>query len=390
MKFFLYFFTNFFNTYNLCSEKENLISIPFEIINENENNNNLIENYLNSHIFITLNLDSHPIKFNIQNAYYSFSISNKKDENVSISTTEFSIIKKNEKNFTINNKNYSLKYFETNLNKNILGLSHTSYDGLTNDFNFMKNLKENVFYLNFFNNSFNIFNCFFYKNFKVNDLISFPVFLSKIHYLKNLWQILLNNIQLNEISISKIEENFIAKIEVDFELISIPKKFLNFFGKNLKNCQIKNIKNQKYESFNFNDSYTNYEYFECDEIKKINLSLIINDFNFQFDENDLFKKFNKKFYLLIVFGNDDLILGRIFLKKYKILFDVEKKNIYIDKNHIIIKEKIKKNEINFFLGLILILFFNFFVFYLFYKKFKTRKIKAYELEENFVYKNCDV
>ena len=384
--FFLYFLT--FNSC-LISEKENLLTLKFEITSE-KNTNNIIKNLLNSHIYTTLNLTSTLIKFNIQNAYYSFSISSEKNSSKSIATTEFSsVIKTNEKNFTINHKNYSLKFLETNFKKNIFGLSHSSYDDFSLEFNFMRNLNKNVFYFNFFNKSLNFFNCFYYKKFNVNELISFPIFLNKIHYLKNLWQIYFNNIQLNKKCISK-NENFLAKIEVDFELISIPKKFLNFFGKNLKNCQIKNIKNQKYESFNYNDSYTNYEYFECDEIKKINLSLIINDFNFQFDENDLFKKFNKKFYLLIVFGNDDLILGRIFLKKYKILFDVEKKNIYIDKNHIIIKEKIKKNEINFFLGLILILFFNFFVFYLFYKKFKTRKIKAYELEENFVYKNCDV
>ena len=37
----------------------------------------------------------------------------------------------------------------------------------------------------------------------------------------------------------------------------------------------------------------------------------------------------------------------------------------------------------------MLIVFNFFAFYAFYKKVKTRKIKAYELEENFVYKNVD-
>jgi hypothetical protein len=146
----------------------------------------------------------------------------------------------------------------------------------------------------------NFFNCFYYKKFNVNELISFPIFLNKIHYLKNLWQIVFNNIQLNKKCISK-NENFLAKIEVDFELISIPKKFLNLFEKNL-NCERKKITNEKYESFFYD--FTNYDYFECDEIKKINLSLIINDFNFQFDENDLFVKFNKKYYFLIIKFNN--------------------------------------------------------------------------------------
>jgi hypothetical protein len=200
-----------------------------------------------------------------------------------------------------------------------------------------------------------------------------------------LWQIVFNNIQLNKKCISK-NENFLAKIEVDFELISIPKKFLNLFEKNL-NCERKKIINEKYESFN--NDFINYDYFECDEIKKINLSLIINDFNFQFDENDLFVKFNKKFYFLIVFGNDDLILGRIFLKKYKILFDAENKKIYVDKNKIFINENVEKNEFLFCFIIVFLIGFNFFAFYAFYKKFKIRKIKAYELEENFVYKNVD-
>ena len=190
---------------------------------------------------------------------------------------------------------------------------------------------------------------------------------------------------MNKKCISK-NENFLAKIEVDFELISIPKKFLNLFEKNL-NCKRKKITNEKYESFFYD--FTNYDYFECDEIKKINLSLIINDFNFQFDENDLFVKFNKKYYFLIVFGNDDLILGRIFLKKYKILFDAENKKIYVDKNKIFINENVEKNEFLFCFIIVFLIGFNFFAFYAFYKKFKTRKIKAYELEENFVYKNVD-
>lgn len=380
--FFLYFLT--FNSC-LISEKENLLTLPFEITSE-KNTNNIIKNLLNSHIYTTLNLTSNLLKFNIQNAYYSFSISSEKNSSKSIETTEFSsVLKTNEKNFTINNKNYSLKFLETNFKKNIIGLSHSSYDDFSLEFNFMRNLNKNVFYFNFFNRSLNFFNCFYYKKFNVNELISFPIFLNKIHYLKNLWQIVFNNIQLNKKCISK-NENFLAKIEVDFELISIPKKFLNLFEKNL-NCERKKIINEKYESFN--NDFINYYYFECDEIKKINLSLIINDFNFQFDENDLFVKFNKKYYFLIVFGNDDLILGRIFLKKYKILFDAENKKIYVDKNKIFINENVEKNEFLFCFIIVFLIVFNFFAFYAFYKKFKTRKIKAYELEENFVYKNVD-
>ena len=112
--FFLYFLT--FNSC-LISEKENLLTLPFEITSE-INTNNIIKNLLNSHIYTTLNLTSNLLKFNIQNAYYSFSISSEKNSSKSIETTEFSsVLKTNEKNFTINQKNYSLKFLETNYKK---------------------------------------------------------------------------------------------------------------------------------------------------------------------------------------------------------------------------------------------------------------------------------
>ena len=180
--FFLYFLT--FNSC-LISEKENLLCLPFEITTE-KNTNNIIKNLLNSHIYTTLNLTSNLLKFNIQNAYYSFSISSEKNSSKSIETTEFSsVLKTNKKNFTINNKNYSLKFLETNFKKNIIGLSHSSYDDFSLEFNFMRNLNKNVFYFNFFNRSLNFFNCFYYKKFNVNELISFPIFFINFHYLKN-------------------------------------------------------------------------------------------------------------------------------------------------------------------------------------------------------------
>ena len=77
--FLIYFITNFFNIYNIYSfspKNKFPISIPFQIINENNNkiskNNDIINYYLNSHIFITIKINSSiPIKFNLQNAYYS-------------------------------------------------------------------------------------------------------------------------------------------------------------------------------------------------------------------------------------------------------------------------------------------------------------------------------
>ena len=86
--FFLYFLT--FNSC-LISEKENLLTLKFEITQE-KNTNNIIKNLLNSHIYTTLNLTSTLIKFNIQNAYYSFSISSEKNSSKSIATTEFSSV----------------------------------------------------------------------------------------------------------------------------------------------------------------------------------------------------------------------------------------------------------------------------------------------------------
>ena len=107
--------------------------------------------------------------------------------------------------------------------------------------------------------------------------------------------------------------------------------------------------------------------------------------NFTLNYNDLFYKFENKYYFLIVFyqnkRNYNWIFGSPFFKKYQMIFDKDKKIISIyekDDNH-----NISFAYIIIFILIVIIIFLVFYiVFYLFKNK---RKLRANEIDENFEY-----
>ena len=103
----------------------------------------------------------------------------------------------------------------------------------------------------------------------------------------------------------------------------------------------------------FENFYYNFSGFYCND--NINLKdkfetiyLYHKEFNFTFSlsYNDLFKIYNNKLYFLIYFKekNEDWVLGEIFLKKYFLIFDMERKTIGFYKKNNILNNNNKNNN----------------------------------------------
>ena len=112
---------------------------------------------------------------------------------------------------------------------------------------------------------------------------------------------------------------------------------------------------------------------------------------FELNKDDLFIEKNNTIYFLVYYHKimfPKWILGYPFLKKYRIVFDPEKKIIGIPNRNFIIKtEHLNKNQI-IIIFLILIIIFMFLIFIKFCLILKNkinRKIRANELEENYEY-----
>jgi len=206
---------------------------------------------------------------------------------------------------------------------------------------------------------------------------------SKFYIDKPIWGLDLENVYFNNEKINKLVDLCFFQIEIG--LIISPNYEKEFFEKNFFN------KNNCYEKNFISEDFNNFNYFICDSnvnIKKFNDIIFYNknlDMNFTLNYNDLFYKFENKYYFLIVFyqnkRNYNWIFGSPFLKKYQMIFDKDKKIISIyekDDNH-----NISFAYIIIFILIVIIIFLVFYiVFYLFKNK---RKLRANEIDENFEY-----
>ena len=175
--------------------------------------------------------------------------------------------------------------------------------------------------------------------------------------------------------------NFKGFIDVEFGLISAPYKMQFYFKDNYLN-----ITSCKSELI------SNYYIYNCDLNYKIenlkNLSFQIKGINYSFNltYQDLFFKNNNKYVFVIVFTNNeeikDWIMGEKFLRKYQLIFDLDKKIIgfYTPQNDSSTPFIIIFLLISFILITILLLI------YIFFRLKKPRKIRANELlDDNYDY-----
>ena len=209
---------------------------------------------------------------------------------------------------------------------------------------------------------------FYNFNWKIN--------FDKIYYLNE------NNFEFDLFLTAKFDLNFGGILANSNYQKNVNESFFNeYFNK--KKCENKIIKQKENNEI--------FYVYECD--KKININkfneniyFYSKEFNFTFvlDKNDLFLKFNDKIYFLVFFSDyfPNWILGEPFFKKFNMIFNQEKKIVGFYSDF----KKIKKNYdkiIIIFLLICLIVCLLFFINKIYFKK--NKKIRANELEDNYVY-----
>ena len=204
------------------------------------------------------------------------------------------------------------------------------------------------------------------------------------------WGIIFDNITSGDIEITERYKIFTSVLYLEdgiFYSNNIYKKIINnaFFNDYLEKniCYEKNIKS----SLN-----SEYQIYICDntiDIKKFpSLKFHLKNSNlvFEFNYNDLFDEYHNKVYFLVGFTKaTNWRIGKPFFKKYTVVFNQDKRTIGFYKN--------TKNNVNFFLKLILLIILGIIIILLLinlkYKKslnlFKSKRNKANELEEDITY-----
>ena len=388
------------------------INIPFNIekidFNYISNISNFFNYFIDSNIYINLSLGTPPNFISLFLSHYNFetylkynyscsltyNFNNKNYFDFSYSNIEYSKAYNMSDNLKINNKyfNFSFLYIDTfslynDKKRNILGLKLqpstgdiSSYRGL----NFIsqlkqKNITKNYLYsFKFKSNNFFDFNGEFIigKNIK-NNYYQKQAGLNLGSFY---WNFEFDKILYNNIS---YEINKNAYIKIEYGLIEAPYDFLLDLKKNF---------------FDINKCITineNLLYIYCNEnvnIKNIEIKFYIKSENyyFIFNYDNLFVKIDNKFLFLIISkkNNKSWTLGKIFLQKYNLYFNQDKKMIYW-KN---INNQ-KKN--NFFLFtykfLFILIIVLFIIILIIIKKFPKRKnIKNIIIDYIYLPKNDEI
>ena len=199
-----------------------------------------------------------------------------------------------------------------------------------------------------------------------------------------LWKFSIDEIYFDDKIIN--EKNFI-EIKIDIKGIIGTEKYnqyfkSNFIDKNNNKCQIDFSEDKKYK-FYYCDKNV-----DISKIKIIKFNNKVFNSSFEFNYKDLWIEFNEKLYYQIIFKNfilnnendNNWIFGELFLKKYLLLFNQDKKVIGIYEN--------KKMNFPFLIFLNIILVILVIVLGYYFKKFyklKPRKLRVNELEENYDY-----
>ena len=191
-----------------------------------------------------------------------------------------------------------------------------------------------------------------------------------------IWEFIVNNVKFGK---NVVEKNIFCDFNPSFEGLIGTNMFEKYINEIYFDQKIK-------DKICFKDSENYYTYYYCNEIKNFNNTSIFfeqNDINYSFEINskELFRKINNKYYFMIIFDNynsNKWFFGEIFLRKYKMTFDQEKKIIgfYRTPNN---PNNIKNNKIlkKIIIFLIILLCFLFISYYLVKKKKFFTKNKIY-------------
>ena len=184
-------------------------------------------------------------------------------------------------------------------------------------------------------------------------------------------------------------EDLYTKIDFSYTFIVASNKFKNFIS-------------ELFTKYYGNKCVLNkgrlHQYYSCDKnininkLENINIFYGKNNFTFVLTPSDLFTLYDDKLFYLICFSNSqtdsEWSLGSVFLKKFPLVFDQERKVIgyYADKEKIYDNTK-KYLKILLFISVIIIIVLLFFIIHHTY--FSKRKVRANELEENVEYKSIN-
>ena len=195
---------------------------------------------------------------------------------------------------------------------------------------------------------------------------------------------------------NKTVDSIITKslIKIEFGLLQAPFKLKKYFNDNFFNNKCK-------EKFYYKKNIT---LIHCDKDFNItkfkNLSFVLKDIDYEFilTYKELFIEQNNEFIFSIVFDenidNKDTtwILGKIFMKKYQLTFDLDRKIICLYKENTYNEYYKKKSGILFYIILLIILLFVILglITYIVYITTKQRRKKAFELNDDFDYVPSDL
>ena len=241
----------------------------------------------------------------------------------------------------------------------------------------------------------------FDKSYSKDDFISAKTG-KELHQVKN-WEISADKILYNN---QIIQEKSYIQFYYELGIVAAPQSFRayinsTFFKKYYENKICKEVVNKENIA-----TFEKYTYIECDKNgfdKKSFPELIYYnnemDFNFSLNYNDVFYEDEKKVYFLIIFpvyhiDVDYWLMGKPFIKKYKLFLDKDKKKIGLYLNHQEYKpddNNSNKNNTTYIiiiiiLALVLIISIVSLLYYFLIIK-RKRKVRANELDESVVYES---
>ena len=191
---------------------------------------------------------------------------------------------------------------------------------------------------------------------------------------------------------SSENQNFKAEFSIDINGFIGSNKYKKYVNENffdfyfkLNKCFIKNF---TYNYNNYIQYFCNKEIDIKNKILNINFYHKILNFTFEIDDEILWKEIDNKYYFLVIFNekeNNFWVFGRPFLKKYFIVFDVERKLLGFYLNNNIFDNNNKFYYYSNILIFILTLFIIFLLFFIKKNIKNNKKIRANELKENIDY-----
>ena len=341
ISFFIIIILNYINSNLILSFEEK------NIFNNNLDYNNYFEYLFGIELISNINLGNNKQKLIINFTFNFSEFLISKNFNYENSKT-FNFLNENEFNFEFIDTIYNCIYSKDNIIIDNNKINNFPFLYVKNS---NKNYDLNIVGLNIFNENNNKYNLIYnLKKLKKIDICTFyfdfdnkKLIIGKFFEEKNLkYEKIFNNERLILIFDEAFLENKMImkeKFKIEFNI-----NFEGFLGNfeyfySLNNSYFNNYYKNNICYISKVDSYYG---IICDnKINKKNFPKLI--FNhkilqkkFEFDFNDLFIEKNNKFYFKIFFNdfiiNSEWIVGRTFLKKYKIIFDLDKQIIAIENN----------------------------------------------------------